>query len=291
MSSSSSHSFDDDTLAAAHPVPEFDSRLAFDEAAHVYTDRTTGHCFDISVSGVVKQFFPSFDSDAIIQRLIQTPSQSRYRGMDAATIKAEWAETAEHGRRLHAIIERLLKTRRWQAPDCGLAWAAGLAPAYKIELAQFTAFYATHIIRQRGLVPFRVELRLADTASQVAGTLDALFVSPADGHLELYDWKRVHRIDAGSRFANALPVDGPLAGLAACNLVYYGLQLNLYKRILERNAPSLAPITHMWLAVFHPDQAVAKIIEVPTMTSAADWMLETTAARRQSTPKVATTLL
>lgn len=281
-----------DVLADLHPIVELDGRLVFDEATHTYSECVSdGHCYDISVTEVVNQFFPVVDADAFIARVRKAGCLApRYRRMTNDKLKAAWMEEGDGAvrdcRAMHRVLERLFKGGHWQSPDYGLAWALADSPRHAVELTQFAAFYARQIAR-RGLVPFRAELGMADDTTRVAGTLDAVFVCPADGHLELYNWKRNRRsdVDDCSAWTKALLTDGPLVDLSCCHLSMYSLELNLYKCILERNAPSLAPITRMWLVFFHPDQAVAEIIKVPTMTPAADWMLETTAARRQSTPK------
>jgi hypothetical protein len=287
-----------DLLELRNPVPEFDGHIDFDEERHRYAWRDVDDVdvgvdvvrhFDVSVTGLVKRFFPEFDADVVIDKMMRSsrwPSNVKYFGKSPAQIKAEWEEVrtdaSTRGRAMHAEIEHFLKFGR-------------LPSTPSVEWAQFDAFYREHIVAA-GLEPFRSELRVADVRCGVPGTIDALFCrrEPTTGaltELHLYDWKRSKQICFDNQWERSLITDrsSPLYGLDSCNFVHYTLQLNVYRRILERFVPLLPRISTMRLAVFHPTQTTYQLVDLPHWPDAADWLLESNAEKTPSevsAPKV-----
>lgn len=284
-----------DVLRDACPLPEFDDRTAFDEAAHVYTDVGTRHRYGISVTGVVHRHFPTFDARATLARMRSNPvrwAESRYAGFTDEQIIAGWDagrdDASSRGRAMHACFERFLKRGLWNRPAEARAYAAEMRETVP-EIDRFLVYVLAR--RSRGWQPLRAELRVADLARGVAGMIDCLLWHPTTRRVAVVDWKRTKEIrpSAFNHECALPPPPSPLALMPHCNQVHYGLQVNLYARMLETIAPerfaTSMSITECELVTFPPpgsvgwqrqeDQRLSYLAYmVPRLRAHADWMLD-----------------
>lgn len=114
--------------------------------------------------------------------------------------------------------------------------------------------------QKRGLIPLRVELCLADTALSLAGTVDMVWAWPVDSSFAfdaatgkrrviLADWKRTKKLhDDAFRGACGL---GPMRGFPASNASKYGLQLGIYRHLVELNLDMV--VVDLEIVAFHPE--------------------------------------
>ena len=122
------------------------------------------------------------------------------------------------------------------------------------EYKQFLVFHQDVVVR-RQWVPYRTEWKIWDARSQIAGTIDMIFVDQ-DGQFHMVDWKRSKEIrKKGSR------CKGACSGFRNCNYDKYSIQLNIYAYILSRNYDT--DIASMALGVFHPTQSRYQLIDIP----------------------------
>lgn len=231
----------------AHPR---DSRITFKEEGHVYT--VDGHAGQyISVTTLIHKFFPHFDGDKVISKIIANP-RSPYFGMTPEAVNKQWETATVLGSDLHQQIELFFD----QIAD--FRDVPELA-AQSIEFGFFLDFFRDHVVGK--MKPFRSEWYVFSEDIKVCGSIDMLFCSP-NNHDEIYivDWKRSKEIRTSNRFEKGLRM---LAHLDNCNYNTYSLQLNMYKYILETKYNKI--VKKMMLVVLHPNHDRYKVIQVPNM--------------------------
>ena len=106
--------------------------------------------------------------------------------------------------------------------------------------------------------PYRTEWMVYDEDLKFAGSIDMIFKNK-DGTLEIYDWKRCKNIKYTNHYQNA--TTECIKHLADCNYYHYALQLNTYKRLLEKNYGK--KINGMYLVCMHPDNLNENYIKIP----------------------------
>jgi hypothetical protein len=73
----------------------------------------------------------------------------------------------------------------------------------------------------------------------------------------IYDWKRSKKIDMTNRYKR---MASPLQDLEDCNYIHYSLQLNSYKKLLEKCYD--VKVIAMFLCICHPDNDDYKTYEI-----------------------------
>lgn len=217
-----------------------DERIVFDEKPHVYY--VDGIACQISVTGLVHAYFPKFDADVVIRKMMHSKNwkNSRYHGMTSEEIKTRWAdagnEAALRGTRMHKSIEAFYNEESTATYQGGV---------------EFETFQNFHMDHKESMEPYRTEWEVYDEDLGIAGSIDMVFRDKSDGTLSIYDWKRSKEM----KMSNPYPEDGKgfshLAAYDNCNFVQYSLQLNVYKYILETRYGK--PIRDLYLVAIHPD--------------------------------------
>lgn len=254
-------------LAVVNKHPR-DERISFHEETHTYTIDGAKEGW-VSCTGFIHSFFEEFDADAIIKKMMGSKkwSESKYYGMTADEIKAQWDkardEAAEAGTRMHLDIEHYYNAD----PIGNLAkdeWVANPGS----EWDYFQAFERKHRI-PRGFQPFRTEWLVFKEDIKLAGSIDMVFKKP-DGTFAIYDWKRAKEMKYENSWQQGKP---PLDHLPDTNYWHYSIQLNIYRTILEEFYG--ATVTDLALVVLHPDFPSYKVIKVNRMEDEVEAMFET----------------
>lgn len=208
------------------------SKLQFDKKDHIYypSKDPTGNSDYISVTTLIDEFFPHFDTDAYIAKRMQETGKTK------TEIQNELNEPSERGTKMHSEIEKFLKGEEYD----------GSSP----ELQMFKNFY-DECITPQNLVFFAAEKVIELPDHNIAGTVDALFMKP-NGDFVMIDWKRSKHliIDGYPRkygFGRGLSV---LSYLDNSSYYKYEMQQSFYKYILE-NEYNMT-ISSMILVVLHP---------------------------------------
>lgn len=298
-----SNDWDADYLMHKHPCSVFDHNIKFYD---IYNDVDTGkvlehvyfvsdkknfsEIYDFSVTTFVHQFFPKFDADTVIKKMMQgkkwrdDPSYKYYR-MPAEEIKSLWDEirdkSASLGTKMHANIEKFYNhPDLWtMKTECELKTRmADVNQSYltqsEIDTKEMRQFFDYHLNCPGAWnwIPWRTELRVFDRDIRVAGSVDMLYLSPnytpENKLLVMVDWKRSKEIINVNIYRRmAFP---PLEDLDDTNFCHYSLQLNVYKRIIEKNTDF--KIEYMTLGVFHPNYEHYMLFPVSVMDSHVDKM-------------------
>ena len=86
-----------------------------------------------------------------------------------------------------------------------------------------------------------------------------------NGTLQIYDWKRCKEIKKTNPFESGFE---PIEHLPNSNYWHYSLQLNIYRRILQKEYGK--QVTDLYLVCLHPNQTSYKRIKVPIMEAEID---------------------
>lgn len=243
--------------------------LEHDEAAHSYTaksnrSRTPGAPPDLtSVTALIGELMPKFDQEAEIDRMMADTERwndpvrnKRYFGMTRQAVLDLWVEigedASEEGTAMHANIEAYYNGFEYDATT----------PEFKL-FEYYEKQYVTDL-----LVPYRTEWLVHNKALQLTGSIDMLYayvegcgrssLPDANGkiHLVLADWKRSKRVHYKSFPRDGQPQYGCqpcTAQVENCNYRKYGIQLQLYKYMLEAEYDII--IDEMWMVVLHPNNS------------------------------------
>lgn len=220
---------------------ERDANIEFDEPTHRYTIK--GECEKwISCTGFLHDFFPHFDPDGTIDKMMASPKwlSSKYYGKTKQQIKDEWSNSGKEasgaGTAMHLAIEQFMHGSE-----------EVIEPSVKEtkEWKYFMNFWETC---GHDLVPYRSEWEVYSEPHKLAGSIDMIYYRKSDGKYVIYDWKRSKGIKTENSFENGY---GPLAHLPNCNYWHYTLQLNVYKWFLETYYG--LEIGDLYIVIFHPD--------------------------------------
>lgn len=236
-----------------------DSGITFREEDHVYTLKNGSH--PISVTTLIHKYFPHFDADLIISKMMNSPNwiDSKYFGMTPEEIKAQWSENgatqSNLGTVMHAAIED---------------WFNGNLPVEPktVEFGYFKRFWANFQRENEGWRPYRTEWIVYDEKRMISGSIDMVLINEK-GNLVLMDWKRSKEIKYDNRWEKGR---GPCSHLDHCNYNHYTIQLNMYKRILEENYGKR--VVAMFLLVFHPNNDDYVMINVKNKKELIDEIME-----------------
>jgi len=247
------------TLAVKHRHPR-DLCIEFDEPTHRYT---VNGSYDgwISCTGFLHTFFPHFDADATIAKMMKGKNwtSSKYYGMTAAEIKAQWnasGKTAsESGTAMHLGIEQF---HNGTLPDTVVQDS--------VEWKYFQQYWADC---GSDLEPYRTEWEVWSEEHKLAGSIDMIYRKKSDGTFVIYDWKRSKEIKTSNDWDSGY---GPVSHLPNCNYWHYTLQLNVYKWFLETFYGCV--VSDLYLVILHPDNRNYKRLRLNLLPDEVQGMLE-----------------
>ncbi|MFT6745712.1 MAG: ATP-dependent exoDNAse (exonuclease V) beta subunit [Glaciecola sp.] len=221
-----------------------DERIGFNAEKHEYF--IDGDPNVISVSQIIGEFFPKFDTE------FWSKKKAKQRGVPQQQVIDEWADkgklAADQGTYLHDQIEKYYNGIKHDRNS--------------IEFGYFLKFVDKYPLMQ----PHRTEWRIFDEEVMLAGTVDMIYKNPKTGLYFMFDWKRSEKVvDAQDRpikpsyqFAK-----DDLSHLSDNSYHKYALQQNLYKHLLQKNYGIKISSTN--LLVLHPNRHSYQIVSIPEM--------------------------
>jgi ATP-dependent exoDNAse (exonuclease V) beta subunit len=243
---------------------ERDKYVHFDEPTHIYTVKgeTKGY---ISVTKFLHEFFPHFDADAVIKKMMSGKNwnaDNKWFGKTAAEIKAAWdangKEASGAGTLMHLSIEQYLN---------GAEHLITEETKQTSEWRYFMNFWKDH---GHDLVPFRTEWEVWAEEYRLTGSIDMIFYRKSDDSHVVYDWKRSKDIKVNNDFGGRALY--PLDHLHDTNYWHYSLQLNVYRWFLETYYG--LKISDMYLIVLHPDNKNYRRLRLNRMDDEVDIMMK-----------------
>jgi ATP-dependent exoDNAse (exonuclease V) beta subunit len=167
-----------------------------------------------------------------------------------------------------------LEKHRKKASDAGTKLHCDIERFYNSIAAENTSkeylqFLDFHKKIGETLKPYRTEWTVFDEDIQISGSIDMVF-QDADGSLLIYDWKRSKAIKKQNMWECA--TTECINHLPNSNFWHYSLQLNTYKKILERKYGKI--VSGLFLVVLHPNQDSWKRIKVPILENEMNDLFE-----------------
>ena len=255
---------------AKHPQLDDALELLFDEDKHEYR-MSAGYDWQFSdplpsVTQFVGHYLPKFDAEVMASRT------AAKRGVSKDAVLAEWAAKRDAscvlGTRVHENQEALMNAS--EPPH-----RPGDEREYAIMQSGWLAFQD---VLAHGWEPYAAEKMVFSGFFRLAGTVDAMFIRGRE--IMVCDWKTNEKIQ--QRNAYGTKCLDPIAHLDDCEFVKYALQLNLYERILKRDAYIPGHMSsRMNIIHLRPDGhqviPVPRLLEAEVLLAdylAADWTRE-----------------
>jgi uncharacterized protein (DUF2132 family) len=203
----------------------------------------------------------------------------KYWGLTAEEIKQQWSNNSSAvsgaGTNLHFEIECFMNNpdiesscKGYKHADLHNAYLKKEKEKEEIEWDYFINFVKDH----PELKPYRTEWTIYDEELKISGSIDMVYENP-DGTLSIYDWKRSKDITRVNNF-NKFAINKLICHMPDSNFWHYALQLNTYKRILERKYDKT--VTDLYLVRLHPDAEEKNydLIKLPDLTKEIDELFE-----------------
>jgi ATP-dependent exoDNAse (exonuclease V) beta subunit len=224
-----------------------------------------------SVTTLVHKHFSVFNADLIITKMMKGPNwneQNPYWGLSPLQIKDLWTANANEacrlGTLLHNNIEKFMNSTTLPYPytlqqllDEYMGHEEGeLKKEQEQEQDQEWKYFLNFARDYGDKIPYRTEWRIFDVDTELSGSIDMVFVNPEDGSLSIYDWKRAKEIKKESKFKSPHPL---MKHIPDVNFYQYSLQLNVYKKILEKTYGRV--IRDLFLVIMHPNSPDYQVIE------------------------------
>jgi hypothetical protein len=136
------------------------------------------------------------------------------------------------GSAIHDYAENLFQNKKYEYPKELILKEFGFDPVvkeYDITKKHVDNFYNDS---HGKLIPVRTEFVVYDRESLIAGMLDMLFWNCKTKEFQIWDWKTNKDFTSEMKSRHLI---GDLFMLEDCDLELYSLQLDLYKKIIEKN--------------------------------------------------------
>ena len=214
---------------------ERDKHVILIEQSHKYIVKNR---IFTSTTTFIHSLFKPFDSTAIINNMMNSPNwkDSIYYGKSKQEIKNLWKqngkEAASAGTLMHEDIEKFYNNMQVNNNS--------------IEYSYFLDFQKSH----KHLIPYRTEWKIYDEELQLSGCIDIVYIDKDTDELILGDWKRckeIKKINTWKKYS----INDLISHIPDTNFFHYSLQLNVYKRILEKNYNK--KVKEMFLVCLHPE--------------------------------------
>ena len=228
-------------------------QLHLDNDAHTYTYK--GQKF-ISVSSLVRQIFPEFQPDQVLDKnCVRWQSLgSKYYGKTRQDIKDIWdlasLEATKSGTALHEQIAKYLNT-----PEPGPKNPT--SPEF-LQFIKFTQDFP--LMFQLGR---HIEKSIVLPSAELAGTFDLLLINENTNECSLIDWKRTSKCMKNEKAFGRHAIWGPLSLVEDTRFNRYSLQLNFYRHILRLHYN--LNVTEMLIVQFHPELPNYVITKCPVI--------------------------
>ena len=264
-----------------------DQYIQFFEEDHKYVITNDPENKYTSVTTWNHSHFPVFNANLIIKNMMKGKNWKeghKYWGLTAEEIKKQWSDNGSAvsgaGTDLHFQIECFMNN-----PELDIAFHykhIDLFNSYltfvnskeekekekAIEWDYFINFIKDH----SELKPYRTEWTIYDEDLKISGSIDMIYENP-DGTLSIYDWKRSKDITRVNNF-NKFAINKLICHMPDSNFWHYALQLNTYKRIIERKYGKI--VTDLYLVRLHPDaeEKNYELIKLPNLSKEIDELFE-----------------
>jgi len=220
----------------------------------------------ISVTTLIHKYQKDFDEDYWAQY------KADQYNITSDEVKRIWRFLNKKGTMkgsiIHDYIENILLNKVFKYPKDEIIRTFGFDPIlkeYEITKKHADDFY-TDI--QGKLIPIKTELVVYDKETLVSGMLDILFYNVKAKEYQIWDNKTNKKLSYDNNWDKLL---GGLSDLDDCDIEIYSLQLELYKRLIEKNTS--IKLGKSYLSWFSHNNPTYKIIETKDRSKQIDMIL------------------
>jgi ATP-dependent exoDNAse (exonuclease V) beta subunit len=271
------------SVLASRNCHERDQYIKFFEEDHKYVITNDPNNKYTSVTTWNHSHFPVFNANLIIKNMMRGKNWKeghKYWGLSAEEIKQQWSSNSSAvsgaGTDLHFEIECFMNNpdlesgfkKGYKHADLHEAYLQNPKAIEVIEWDYFINFVKDH----PELKPYRTEWTIYDEDLKISGSIDMIYENP-DGTLSIYDWKRSKDITRVNNF-NKFAINKLICHMPDANFWHYALQLNTYKRLIERKYGKT--VTDLYLVRLHPDaeEKNYELIKLPDLSKEIDELFE-----------------
>jgi ATP-dependent exoDNAse (exonuclease V) beta subunit len=271
------------SVLASRNCHERDQFIQFFEEDHKYVITNDPNNKYTSVTTWNHSHFPVFNANLIIKNMMRGKNWKeghKYWGLTAEEIKQQWSSNSSAvsgaGTDLHFEIECFMNNpdlesgfkKGYKHADLHEAYLQNPKAIEVIEWDYFINFVKDH----PELKPYRTEWTIYDEDLKISGSIDMIYENP-DGTLSIYDWKRSKDITRVNNF-NKFAINKLICHMPDANFWHYALQLNTYKRLIERKYGKT--VTDLYLVRLHPDaeEKNYELIKLPDLSKEIDELFE-----------------
>ena len=273
------------SVLASRNCHERDQFIQFFEEDHKYVITNDPNNKYTSVTTWNHSHFPVFNANLIIKNMMRGKNWKeghKYWGLTAEEIKQQWSSNSSAvsgaGTDLHFEIECFMNNpdlesgfkgnKGYKHADLHETYILNPKAIEVVEWDYFINFVKDH----PELKPYRTEWTIYDEDLKISGSIDMIYENP-DGTLSIYDWKRSKDITRVNNF-NKFAINKLICHMPDANFWHYALQLNTYKRLIERKYGKT--VTDLYLVRLHPDaeEKNYELIKLPDLTKEIDELFE-----------------
>jgi ATP-dependent exoDNAse (exonuclease V) beta subunit len=234
-----------------------DVNVNFTEETHTYTIGDGSKKYT-STTTFIHTLFEQFNADKVITNMMMSKKwgSSKYYGKTREEIKLEWSSKAKRsssdGSGLHYYIEMFMNQNVDNPTHLTLLEmyeTQNREEFIDVYETKEWSYFLQFVSNFPDLKPYRTEWMIYDEECSIAGSIDMVYIND-DGTLSIYDWKRCMSIDKTSGW-NKYGIEECVSHLPDTNFWHYSLQLNIYKKILEKNYG--VSIVKVVLVKLHPE--------------------------------------
>lgn len=248
--------------------------VKFSEKDHTY--KINEEPAKYSVTKLLHKYQKEFPEEVIAKNI------AKRDGISVEDVLEKWnfqRDYANHkGTEFHLYIENFLMRKKYTidrdaidnfyksrpnfySDGCILSYYQDIAKMVKNFLSFYEWYKEDHHL-------IKSEFVVGDPKTKLVGTMDNLSFNKKTNELVIFDYKTNKKINKTNKYKNKLL--SPLDHLDDCEYNKYGLQIWLYKLILERNTPfSIGDSYILW---FSGDEY--KKIKIPNFKKEAELILE-----------------
>lgn len=281
-----------------------DKNIKFFEDGHRYL--VNGKSGFTSTTTYIHSLFSHFDADGIIAGILKKKDWSddpnyKYYRMSAKEIADMWKKNGEMassaGTKMHYNIECYFNNWQFEedlkngdkfalelvdvddnvvdAIDDDVEIIGGdddeyveFAPTVDDGSVEYNYFknFLKEIVEVEELEPYRTEMLVYDEDVKITGSIDMLY-RKKNGEYAIFDWKRSKEISYEGFRGKKSRVEC-IRHLDDSNFWHYSLQLNIYRRILQKNYGLV--VTDLRLVILHPDNSNYMCLVVPFLDKEID---------------------
>jgi ATP-dependent exoDNAse (exonuclease V) beta subunit len=217
------------------------SDIEFSEQDHIY--KIKGDPVKYSVTKLIHKYQKPFPEEILAKNTAKKEGVSVQDVLDKWNFAKDYAN--HRGTEFHLYVENFLARKRYKINQKNILNFFKDRPEF-LKPNSIEEYYIHFAKMVKGFLEFyewykkeyhliKSEFVIGDIKTKLVGTLDNLSYNKKENYLSIFDYKTNKKIDKSNKYGEKFLY--PLNHLDVCEYNKYGIQVWLYKLILERNTP------------------------------------------------------